>query len=117
MEVINMYDLVVLLTFIALVLFFVYVEVYRLKHYRRGIIVEIYPPSLGIENMIATSMKVQLQNGMKVDAEAMRCTMCMGNLTIGDQVYLAKKNNKYIVTLPFHLKKKARDNYTCVSNS
>jgi len=101
-----MHDLIVFYTFVALIIFFITVEIYRARHYIKGSIVEIYQSPLGVENMISTRMKVQLRDGKVVDADAFRCTMCLGNFTIGDEVFLSRSKEKYQVNLPFRLKKR-----------
>ena len=100
-----MYNTLTFYTFFGLVIFFVAVEIYRSKFYIKGVIVEFCSSDLGIEEFILSRLKVQLKNGQVVEAEAARCTMCMGNLMIGDEVSLSKKDERYIVNLPFKVKK------------
>ena len=102
-----MYDTLTFYTFIALILFFLSMEIYRIKHHLKGIVVEFSPSSLGVEEFILTRMKVELTNGTVVEAEASKCTMCMGNIHLGDKVYLSRTNDKYMVNLPLSLKKKS----------
>ncbi len=102
-----MHDLIVFYTFVALIIFFITVEIYRARHYIKGSVVEIYESPLGVENMISISMKIQLRDGRFVDAEAFRCTMCLGHFTIGDEVFLTRSKDKYQVNLPFRFKKRA----------
>lgn len=109
-----MHDLIVFYTFVALIIFFVTVEIYRARHYIKGSVVEIYQSPLGGENMISTRMKVQLRDGKIVDADAFRCTMCLGNFNIGDEVYLSRAKDKYQVNLPFRFKNTA--NTICTLN-
>jgi len=99
-----MHNTVTFYTFIALVIFFVSIEIYRAKFFIKGIIVEFSTPELAIETFVLSRMKVQLQNGRVVEAEASQCTMCMGNLQIGDEVSLTKKDGRYIINLPFKFK-------------
>lgn len=101
-----MYELVLFYTFIGLVIFFVSVEVYRYKTGVSGILIEFYPSVVGIDELISSRMKVRLKSGQIVDAEAMRCTMCLGNFAAGDEIRLIRSNNKYYVNLPFTLSKK-----------
>jgi len=101
-----MHDLIVFYTFIALVIFFIAVEIYRARHYIKGIVVHIAAAPLGVENLISTQMKVRLQDGNEVDAEAFKCTMCLGGFSIGDEVYLSRAKGKYHINLPFKLKRK-----------
>lgn len=102
-----MQDTIVFYTFIALVIFFLWVEIYRTRHYIKGNIVEMEPSRLGVEHLISSRFKVQLHDGRIVEAEAFRCTMCMGGFRQGDQVFLTKKSDKYIIHLPFTLKKQS----------
>ena len=102
-----MQDTIVFYTFIALVIFFVWVELYRARHYIKGKIIAEEPSRLGIEHLISSRFKVQLLDGRIIEAEASRCTVCMGGFSSGDQVYLSKKADKYIIQLPLTLKKKS----------
>lgn len=108
-----MYNTLTFCTFIALLIFFISVEIYRFKNYVKGVVVEFCPSALGVEEFILTRMRVRLNNGSVVDAEASMCTMCMGNIHIGDKVYLARSNDKYLVNLPLSLKKKSGIQNTC----
>ncbi len=108
-----MYNALSFYTFIALLIFFLGIEIYRAKNYLKGIVVEFCPSSLGVEEFILTRMKVKLSNGTVVEAEASQCTMCMGNINIGDKVYLSRSNDKYLINLPLSLKKKSGIQNTC----
>ena len=99
--------------FIGLVIFFVFVEIYRSKFFVKGVIVEFCSSDLGIEEFILSRMKVQLKNGQVVEAEASRCTMCMGHLALGDEVSLSRKDDRYIVNLSFKMKKKLGNRNNC----
>ena len=101
-----MHDLIVFYTFIALIIFFISVEIYRAHHYIKGEVVHVYPSLLGIENSLSGQMKVRLRDGREVDAEAFKCTMCLGDFCVGDEVYLTRANGKYQINLPFRLKRK-----------
>ena len=101
-----MHDLIVFYTFIGLMIFFISVEIYRARHYIKGEVVSIYPSLLGIENSISGQMKVRLQDGREVDAEAFKCTLCLGDFCVGDEVYLTRAKGKYQINLPFRLKRK-----------
>jgi len=48
-----------------------------------------------------------------VEAEASQCTMCMGNLRVGDEVSLSKKDERYIVNLPFKMRRKLDNQNNC----
>jgi len=104
-----MYNSLTFYTFIALVVFFVVVEIYRSKFFIKGVIVEFCSSNMGIEDFILSRMKVQLKNGQVVEAEASRCTICMGNLAVGDEVSLSQKDDRYFVNLPFRVKKSSRN--------
>ena len=108
-----MYNSLTFYTFIALVIFFVSVEIYRSKFFVRGVIVELCTSELGIEDFILSRLKVQLKNGEVVEAEASQCTMCMGNLSVGDEVSISRKDNRYIVNLPFKLSKNKKNKSYC----
>jgi len=108
-----MYNTITFYTFIGLVIFFVATEIYRSKFFLKGVIVEFYSSDLGIEEFIMSRLKVQLKNGQLVDAEASRCTMCVGYLTIGDEVLLFKKDERYIVNLPIQMKRKLNNRNNC----
>jgi len=108
-----MYNTLTFYTFIALVIFFVAVEIYRAKFFIKGVIVEFCSSDLGIEDFILSRLKVQLKNGQIVEAEASRCTMCMGNLSVGDEVSLSKKDERYIVNLSFKMKKNSGNQIGC----
>jgi hypothetical protein len=99
-----MHNTLTFYTFIGLVVFFVAIEVYRAKFFIKGVIVEFCPSELGIEEFILSRLKVQLKHGQVVEAEASQCTMCMGHLALGDEVSLLKKEERYIVNLPFKIK-------------
>jgi hypothetical protein len=101
-----MHDQIVFYTFIALIIFFIAVEIYRARHYIKGEVVHIYPSLLGIENSISGQMKVRLRDGSEVEAEAFKCTLCLGDFSIGDEVYLTYAKEKYQINLPFRLKRK-----------
>ncbi|HDQ00481.1 MAG TPA: hypothetical protein ENN22_15045 [bacterium] len=108
-----MHDLIVFYTFIGLVIFFIFIEIYRAKNFIEGTIIAFNSPMLGIETMMSSTLKVELKNGQIVDAEAMSCTLCMGNFHLGDVVYLSLSKNKYIVNLPFRLKLKTNQKRAC----
>jgi len=108
-----MYNSLTFYTFIGLVIFFVFVEIYRAKFFVKGVIVEFCSSELGIEEFIMSRLKVQLKNGQVVEAEASRCTMCMGYLALGDEVSLSKKDDRYIVNLPFKLKNSSKKLKNC----
>lgn len=108
-----MFDWIVFYTFIGLVIFFVTVEIYRARNYIKGIVLEIPRSELGLAELISTTLKVKLNDGSIVTAEAMRCTMCMGNLTTGDQVFLTKSKGKFIVNLPIRFKRTASTKTSC----
>jgi hypothetical protein len=108
-----MYNSLTFYTFIGLVIFFVAVEIYRTKFFIKGMIIEFRSSDLGIEEFILSRLKVQLKNGQVVEAEASRCTMCMGNLAVGDEVSLLKKDEQYIVNLPFKMKTKLSNRNNC----
>lgn len=101
-----MYNPIVLYTFIALVLFFTGLEIYKFRFYQTGFIVEIITSKNGLDNFIGSCYKVQLKTGQIVIAEAERCTVCMGQFRVGDEVKLLKSTNKFYIHLPaFSLKK------------
>ena len=108
-----MYNTLTFYTFIGLVVFFVAIEVYRAKFFVKGVIVEFCPSELGIEEFILSRLKVQLKHGQVVEAEASQCTICMGHLALGDEVSLFKKNERYIVNLPFKVKRKLGNQINC----
>ena len=97
-----MHNTLVLYTFIALIIFFLALEIYKLKFYIRGTIVEFCSSKIGIDDLICSQLIVKLEDGQTVKAEAERCTMCMGQFSIGDEVRLIKSNNRYVVHLPFN---------------
>ena len=100
-----MYNTLVFSTFVALVIFFVAIEIYRSKFVIKGVIVEFSHTDPGIDEFILARMQVRLQNGQVVQAEASHCTVCMGNLAVGDEVSLSRKDDRYIVNLPFKMKR------------
>ncbi len=108
-----MYNSLTFYTFIGLVIFFVSVEIYRAKFFVKGVIVEFCSSELGIEEFIMSRLKVQLKDGQVVEAEASRCTMCMGHLALGDEVALSRKDDRYIVNLPFKLKNSSKNLKNC----
>jgi len=108
-----MFNTLTFYTFVALVIFFVAVEIYRAKFFVKGVIVEFCASDLGIEEFILSRMKVQLKNGQVIEAEASSCTMCLGNLAVGDEVSLLKKDERYIVNLPFKIKPKLGNRKNC----
>ncbi len=112
-----MYNTLTFYTFIALVIFFVAVEVYRSKFFIKGVIVKFCTSNLEVEDFILSRMKVQLPNGQVVDAEASRCTMCMGNLAVGDEVSLSRKDDRYFVNLPFKVKKNSKNRSYCYTKT
>lgn len=108
-----MYNTITLYTFLGLVVFFVFVEIYRSKFFIKGVIVEFCSSDLAIEEFILSRLKVQLKNGQVVEAEASRCTMCMGYLALGDEVSLFKKDERYVVNLPFKIMKNRGNRIGC----
>ncbi len=108
-----MIDSLTFYTFIGLLGFFAFAEIYRAKFFVKGMILEFCPSELGIEEFVLSRMKVQLKNGQVVEAVASSCTMCLGNLTVGDEVSLSKKDERYIVNLPFKVTRKSdnQNNY------
>ena len=95
-----MYDSLVFYTFIALILFFSCLEFYKIKLRKIGHIVEVCP-SDGLEHFLRSRFRVKLKDGQIVEAEAERCTMCIGQFKIGDEVKLIQsKNNRYVIHLP-----------------
>jgi hypothetical protein len=112
-----MYNTITFYTFIGLVVFFVVVEIYRSKFFIKGVIIEFCSSDLGIEEFILSRLKVQLKNGQVVEAEASRCTMCVGYLALGDEVSLLKKDERYVVNLPFKMKKNSKNQTYCFNRS
>ena len=108
-----MYNSLTFYTFIGLVIFYVTIEIYRTKFFIKGVIVEFCSSDLGIEEFILSNLKVQLKNGQVVEAEVSQCTMCMGHLAVGDEVSLFKKDERYIVNLPFNRKSKKSSRCNC----
>lgn len=108
-----MYNTLTFYTFIGLVIFFVFVEIYRAKFFVKGIIVEFCLSDLAVEQFILSRMKVQLKNGQIVEAEASHCTMCLGNLAVGDEVSLSKKDERYVVNLPYKMTRKVGNGNNC----
>ena len=101
-----MYDALVLYTFFALVIFFVALEIYKYKYYLKGNVIEFCDSGIGLNNILPVSqLKVQLKNGTVVKAEAERCTMCMGEFSIGDEVRLIKSRDRYLIHLPLTYRK------------
>ena len=100
-----MYNTLVLYTFISLIIFFTVLEFYKHKCFLKGIIVEACQSNLGIDNLIGGQFLVKLENGQMVKAEAERCTVCMGQFSIGDEVKLIKSKDKYMVHLPIFWRK------------
>lgn len=105
-----MYDYLVLYTFFILMIFFLALEIYKFKYYIKGKIIEFCPSIIGLESLLNSQLKVKLENGQVVEAEAERCTMCMGEFQLGDEVRLILSRNKYIVHLPLVFRK----NKTCL---
>lgn len=101
-----MFDSLVLYTFVALILFFASLEIYKFKYYLKGKIVSFCNSGIGLDQLIVASMLVQLSNGKIVEAEAEQCTMCMGQFVIGDEVKLIKSKDKYQIHLPLLSSKK-----------
>lgn len=110
-----MYDTLTFYTFLALIIFYVSIEIYRVKFFIKGTIVEFCHSDLGIDEFILTRMKVELRSGQLIEAEASQCTMCMGNLSVGDEVSLLKKNERYLVNLSFKMKRKLGNRNNCQS--
>lgn len=108
-----MTDSLTFYTFIGLLVFFALAEIYRAKLLVKGVIIEFCPSKLGIDEFILSRMKVQLKNGQVVEAEASSCTMCMGKLMVGDEVSLAKKDERYVVNLPFRVTRKKGKRISC----
>ena len=105
-----MYNTLVLYTFFSLVIFFLVLEIYKFKFYLKGKLIEICHSNIGIDDLIGSHFIVKLENGHTVKAEAERCTMCMGQFSVGDEVRLIKSNDKYMVHLPFTLRKSKKCN-------
>ena len=108
-----MYQTLTFYTFLALAVFFITVEIYRAKFFLKGYITEFCPSDLGIEEFILTRLKVQLRTGQIVEAEASRCTMCLGNLSVGDEVSVSRSHDRYVVNLPFQIKKNLGNRIGC----
>lgn len=108
-----MIDSLTFYTFIGLLVFFAVAEIYRAKFLVKGVILEFCPSELGIEELILSRMKVQLKNGQVVESEASSCTMCMGRLMVGDEVSLSKKDERYVVNLPFKMRTKRNNQNRC----
>ncbi|MEE4312082.1 MAG: hypothetical protein V2J62_09470, partial [candidate division KSB1 bacterium] len=95
-----MYDTLVYYTFILLLLFFFGIEFYKMKNYIKGEIIGFNQQDMLLGGMVGSRLKVQLKNGSVIEAEAERCTMCMGDFQVGEEVRLIKSNDKYTVHLP-----------------
>jgi len=93
-------------TFLGLIIFFAFLEIYKYKFYVKGKVVGFHNSQLGLDSLIISYLDVRLENGTTVKAEAERCTMCMGQFTIGDEVRLIKSQNRYMVHLPLTYRKK-----------
>ena len=101
-----MYDKILFITFISLVLFFLAIEIYRFKYSLKGTLINFSPSKLGVEELIVSRLQVKLRNGDIIEAEAMRCTMCLGHFSIGDEVQVTKSKDKYLVNLPLKISKR-----------
>ena len=101
-----MYNTLVLCTFITLIIFFTVLELYKYKFYLKGKVIGFRHPNIELENLIVSHLKIQLENGQTVEAEAERCTMCMGQFSIGDDVRLIKSKDRYMIHLPITWRKK-----------
>ena len=106
-----MHDTIVFYTFVALILFFLAIELYKLKYNIKGQVLGFCRSESGLENFAGSRMKVELKNGTIVEAEAETCTMCMGEFCVGDEVRLIKSKDKYFVHLSLFLPKQKACKY------
>ena len=85
------------LTFLFLVGFFVFSEVYMARRRVWGIIERIGIPSLPFSDLSLKELDVRLDDGQKIRAQASPCAFCLGRYSVGDQVGVTKLGNKYHV--------------------
>ena len=91
------FALVEKLTFLFLVGFFVFSEVYMARRRVWGIIERIEMPSLPFSDLSLKELDVRLDDGQMIKAQASPCAFCLGRYSPGDQVGVTKLGNKYHV--------------------
>jgi hypothetical protein len=84
-------------TFIFLIGYFGLVEWYRQRFSIPGEIIAIRPIFPGLEHEIGYLLDVKLKTGHIVSASAEPCAVCMNPFKPGDNVYLIRQQQKYIV--------------------
>ena len=104
------------LTFIFLIVFFLSVEIYQVLRRRKGRLISIYSPDIPLGDLLGARARVQMTDGKIVDAEIFSCTLCMGRFEIGDNIYVCKDKDDYVVSLPYFVKKRNGRGVPCNSD-
>jgi len=87
-------------TLLFLIVFYFSVEIYQIRRREEGRIISFYDSPLPLRELLGVKARVQLENGKIVDADISGCNLCMGRFEVGDRVYLCKRKDGYIVSLP-----------------
>jgi hypothetical protein len=90
-----------LATVLFLVAVFLTAEVYRMKRWRRGLIVAMDNPGIPLVALPVVTVQVRLDDGSEVSAKLNCCTACLGRLTVGDEVRVSDTSDGWVVNLPW----------------
>ena len=91
-------------TLAFLILFFVAVEIRRIRRGRHGVIVSVNDHGIPVP-LPLTSVQVRLEDGREITADVSCCTACLGHLQIGDPVKVSESRDGWVVDLPWFRKK------------
>ena len=98
-------DIVLGMTTIFLVCFFLITELARQRGRLSGKIVAFSRENLPFQGIGGGKMLVEMEDGKKVWAEASGCVLCQGNFKLGDSVKLVPASDGYRILIPFFFKR------------
>ena len=87
-------------TLLFLIAFYFSIEIYQARSRQGGRIISFHDSPLPLRELLGVKARIELENGEIVDADISGCNLCMGRFEVGDRVYLCKRKDGYIVSLP-----------------
>lgn len=91
------FEVIETLTFLFLAGFFVFSELYLAKRRVWGIVKRIPTPSLPLSDLAPRELELVLPHGELIKAQASPCTFCLGHVSVGDTVGVAKLGIRYFL--------------------
>ena len=88
-------------TLLFLVAVFVVAEVFRANRGIRGVILSMNDVGSDLLTLPSTTATVKLQDGNEINAALDCCTVCIGQLKVGDEVRVTDSRSGYVIDLPW----------------